>query len=437
MFTPGLRIGRYELGKQLGEGGFGIVFVARDLSLDRDVALKFLLPEHTNNPQLLTRFLQEARAAARIPHPGIVTVFECGQLSGTGTNADGVAFIAMELLHGESLAERLKRIGGRFAPEAAVAIARQLASGLAAAHREGIVHRDLKPDNVFLVRDPAMPSGERVKILDFGIAKLAEKQPGNSARTHSLMLLGTPLYMSPEQCRSAAHVDHRSDIYSLACIIFELLCGRTPFDGEIGELIAKHQMEAPPLMRSFVPQIPEALERLVASMLVKDPAQRLGSMAEVEHSLQHLDPKALQTVVLPPDVAAGTSGTRGPITTLGGAAGMTAATVASGRRMSLIAGLAVLLVIAGGIAVIATRGGDDSPPPAAPAAAATPAQAPGPIVTSIPIDAAIDAPIDAAIDAPVDAPIDAPVDAPAKPGKKPATRPTGPIKDDVLDPFGN
>ncbi|MBA3463960.1 MAG: serine/threonine protein kinase [Deltaproteobacteria bacterium] len=435
MFSTGLRIGRYELKGQLGEGGFGVVYIARDLNLDRDVALKFLLPEHTNNAHLLTRFLQEARAAARIPHPGIVTVFECGQFSGTGTNADGVAFIAMELLHGEALSDRLKRMGGRLAPEVAVAIARQMASALAAAHREGIVHRDLKPDNVFLVRDPAMPSGERVKILDFGIAKLAEKQqPANAARTHSLMLLGTPLYMSPEQCRSAAHVDHRSDIYSLGCIVFEMLCGRTPFDGEVGELIAKHQMEPAPSMRTILPQIPDGLERLVASMLVKDPAQRLGSMAEVEHALQHVDTKALQTVMLPPDVAAGTSGVR-PITTLGGAAGMTAATVASGRRMSLIAGLLVVLVIGAGVAVFATSGGEDAPPPPAAAAAVTPAHASAPVVTSIPIDAAVDAPIDAAIDAPVDASIDAAVDAGVV--KKPAKRPTTPIKDDVLDPFGN
>src|SRR5687767_158654 len=167
MLSTGSQIGKYMLGKKLGQGGFGVVFRAHDASLDREVALKFLNEEHSSQPQILQRFLQEARSAAKIAHPGIVTVYECGQLS----EANNAAYIAMELLDGESLTDRLAR-SGRMPAEQAIEIARQVASALEAAHRSGIIHRDLKPDNIFLVRDPAVANGERVKVLDFGIAKL-------------------------------------------------------------------------------------------------------------------------------------------------------------------------------------------------------------------------------------------------------------------------
>ncbi len=216
---PRTQIGKYVLGRKLGSGGFGVVFRASDASLDREVALKFLHPEHTANPQILQRFLQEARSAAKIMHPGIVTVFECGQM----TEANGAAYIAMELLVGESLTDRLAR-SGRLAPAAAMEVCRQVAAALEAAHRIGIVHRDLKPDNIFIVHDSAMRGGERVKVLDFGIAKLG-RAATSSVQTQSMMVFGTPRYMSPEQCKSAANVDHRSDIYTLGAILFELLTG--------------------------------------------------------------------------------------------------------------------------------------------------------------------------------------------------------------------
>src|SRR5215467_9788322 len=135
MISSGAQIGKYRLGKKLGQGGFGVVFLAQDTSLDREVALKFLNPEHTTSAQILQRFLQEARSAAKISHPGIVTVYECGETHGT-------AFIAMEKLEGESLTDRLAR-SGRLAPDSAMEIGRQVASALEAAHRAGIVHRDL------------------------------------------------------------------------------------------------------------------------------------------------------------------------------------------------------------------------------------------------------------------------------------------------------
>ena len=229
----GHTVGKYKLGKKLGEGAFGLVFVAHDTGLDRDVALKFLRPHHILNPQAFERFLQEARSVAKLSHPGIVTVHELG-------TADGdIAFIAMELLQGESLNDRLNRVR-RFSPDMAKEICLQIASTLDVAHMAGIVHRDLKPDNLFLIADPTIPGRERIKVLDFGIAKLAHTQM-TSVQTGSL-LIGTPRYMSPEQCRSSANVDCRSDIYALGCILYELVCGRPPFEGTPGELITKHQL---------------------------------------------------------------------------------------------------------------------------------------------------------------------------------------------------
>jgi serine/threonine protein kinase len=281
----GTRAGKYELLQQLGAGGFGLVFLARDHELGRDCALKFLLPEHTGNAEHVQRFLQEARAAARIHHPGIVTVFECGQLPRTGSGVDGLVYIAMELLRGESLAARLA--GGALPVAEAVTIARQIASAVGAAHQIGIVHRDLKPENVYLVPDPETVSGERVKVLDFGIAKLGEASTVQAVHTAPYLIFGSPRYMSPEQCRSTARVDARSDIYSLGVMLFEMLCGERPFvDTDLGALIAKHQVVEPPRLRAVAPGLPADLDELVASMLAKSPDARPQSMEAVQRALQ-------------------------------------------------------------------------------------------------------------------------------------------------------
>ncbi len=297
---PGLRVGRYEVLTKLGQGGFGIIYVGRDTELDRDVALKFLRPEHVTRPDVVMRFLQEARSAAKINHPGIVTVFECGQVTGTNTRADGTVYIAMELLAGESLSQRLKR-ERLVAPAIALGVTRQLCAALQAAHVAGIVHRDLKPDNIFLVPDPAMRDGIRVKILDFGVAKLADGQfgPGGGVRTHSSMVLGTPTYMSPEQCKSSAKVDHRSDIYALGCILYELLCGARPYDGDAGEQIAKHQLAPVPIARNVNPAISTELDALVSQMLAKTPDERPGSMEFVDEALAILERAPTQPVLAP------------------------------------------------------------------------------------------------------------------------------------------
>ena len=325
----GTRLGKYELGQELGRGGFGTIHIARDHELGRDVAIKLLRREHAFKEHVVQRFLQEARAAARISHPGIVTVFESGIAPG------GDVYMAMELLAGETLAQRLKR-AGRLAPGVAIELARQMASALAAAHDAGIIHRDLKPANVFLVRDPVVPTGERVKILDFGIAKLVDDL-GSNMQTHSMVMLGTPMYMSPEQCKSSAKVDTRSDIYALGCMLFEMVCGSAPFVGDSGELIAKHQLVPPPAVRDLAPHAPEPLALLIAAMLAKSPNDRPPTM--------HAVVDTLDAILSEPDGP--------PATTIAGQS--EPASPARRRRTLVLAGAGAAIVFGVVTGVVASR----------------------------------------------------------------------------------
>lgn len=272
-------VGKYELREKLAGGAFGVVFSARDPSLDRDIAIKVLRPTHHTNEVIVQRFLHEARATARIAHPGIVTIHDCGQIE---TNLGETAFIAMELLSGQNLGDRLADVGAL--PEAeAVEIVRQVASALEAAHRVDVLHRDLKPDNIFLVEDPAMPAGERVKVFDFGLAKV-----GDRGLTQLESVFGTPHYMSPEQTRSTTQIDHRSDIYALGCILYELLTGRPPFDGSVRAVVEAHQHKPPP----GVPGISGPLADLLAQMLAKDPMARPQTMGGVQRELARVTGRA-------------------------------------------------------------------------------------------------------------------------------------------------
>jgi|GEM_PF-833949 len=392
----GHTVGKYKLGKKLGEGAFGLVFVAHDTGLDRDVALKFLHPHHISNPQTFERFLQEARSVAKLSHPGIVTVHELG------TADDGMAFIAMEFLQGESLNDRLHRVG-RFSPDTAKEICLQIASTLNVAHTAGIVHRDLKPDNLFLVPDPTMPGRERVKVLDFGIAKLAHTQM-TSVQTGSL-IIGTPRYMSPEQWISSANVDHRSDIYALGCILYQLVCGRLPFEGAPGELIIKHQLAPVLPAREIVPDLPHELDGLISRMLAKDPAQRPQTMEQVQLELTGDRPSTPGMASVPSMASVagipqpGTVGP-GPVTpvpwpsrsqtTLSNSTG-SSITAAPTRRANLVVTLGIVLVgvIAGIVVVTRPPNRPRATPPAA--AAPTPIRA-SPVLEPATTDAGIQSP---------------------------------------------
>ncbi len=273
--TQGNEVGRYAIERTLGEGTFGRVFAARDTKLGRQVALKVLHRQHAYSYEIRQRFVQEAQAAASIAHPGITTVFDTGELDESGS-----AFIAMELLDGESLYERVAR-EGPLAPAKVRELARQIASTLAAAHRVGVIHRDLKPENIFLVPDPAAADGERVKVLDFGLAKPCPQTA--SVKTHAATVFGTPAYMSPEQCESTRDIDRRSDVYALGCVLFFLLSGRPPFRGTMRELVQQHHGTEPPLAE--LGDADPGLVALIASMLAKDVAYRPQSMDDVVHAL--------------------------------------------------------------------------------------------------------------------------------------------------------
>ncbi len=274
--TIGATVGNYKILEKIGEGGMGAVYLAAHPLLGRKAAVKVLLPEHSKKADLVTRFFNEAKTAASLRHPALVEVFDFGFLP------DGSGYIVMDYLEGESLAGRLERVAP-LAPEVAAEIARQMAAGVGAAHGQGIVHRDLKPDNVFLVPDPEQADRERVKILDFGIAKLVlPSAAGSKGATSTGMLLGTPLFMAPEQCRGAGQVDHRADIYSVGCILYMMLTGRPPFNHEgVGEILAAHLHEPVTPPRSIDPSLPQELEAIVMRALAKRAEDRQQSMAEL------------------------------------------------------------------------------------------------------------------------------------------------------------
>ncbi len=276
----GLRVNNFEIVRQLGAGGMGTVYEAEHLFFRRRVAVKVLRSELAMTADLVQRFFNEARATSAIRHPNIVEVVDVGMLP------DGVPYLVMELLEGENLGDRLARVK-RLPIAGAVELAWQAASALEAAHEKGIVHRDLKPDNLFLVPDPRRLDGERVKVLDFGIAKL-RVDPG-SAPVHTMAgaLFGTPPYMAPEQCRGlSAEIDQRTDIYALGVILYESLCGQRPFVADsVVDLMLLHLSAEPIPPSERCQDLPPELERTVLKALAKRPDDRFATMAEFSEAL--------------------------------------------------------------------------------------------------------------------------------------------------------
>jgi len=276
-------IGNYQIVQKLGEGGMGVVYLGHHALLGRRAAIKVLLPALSARPDIVNRFFNEARAVTTISDPGIVQVFDFGY------HTDGSAYIVMEFLEGEPLDRRLARLHKLPAAEA-LRLCRQIASSLAAAHAQHIIHRDLKPENIYLVRDGEVASGERSKILDFGIAKLSDDHPGK-VKTSTGALMGTPIYMSPEQCRGLAELDHRSDIYALGCVLFHLLTGRPPFEGEgMGDIIAAHIREPAPAPSSVAPEVAPRVDALVLRCLAKAPGERYQTMIELAGAIGQILP---------------------------------------------------------------------------------------------------------------------------------------------------
>jgi eukaryotic-like serine/threonine-protein kinase len=287
----GETIGNFKIVSKLGRGGMGEVFLAEQQSIETKVAIKILHPEISADKEHITRFFNEARAVSRIHHAGIVKIFD------VGFHTTGHAYLIMEYLEGESLAKRIERQKRLSLPQIAD-IGRQIASVLEATHSAGITHRDLKPDNIFIVPDRELASRERVKILDFGIAKLTGTLASVSPATIGTM--GTPAYMAPEQWGDSAKVDWRADVYSLGCVAFEMSCGRPPFIvTNIAEACAKHLNDPPPPARTLMPDVPPRLEELLNRLLDKKPDRRPQSMAEVSQEFEAIGGTGASSAVGP------------------------------------------------------------------------------------------------------------------------------------------
>ncbi len=372
----------YEIDARLGEGAMGEVYAARHLGLGKRVAIKVIGRRLSEDAAAIERFAMEARTLAQIQHPAIVAVEHVGEL------ADGRAYFVMEFLRGETLFERLQR--GRVPLSEALRVLDQMARGLDAAHGEGVTHRDLKPENTFLVHLPDEPP--TVKLVDFGLAKLKRADVDRRAeRTQSGVAIGTPMYMSPEQMRGP-DVDHRTDIYALGCVAYELLLGVPPFPRArtAPELYAAHLHEAPPLPRSIWPEIPPQLDLCLFAMLAKDPEHR-PTLAQVRAVFAAVRPDASAQRAATEFVSP-----RAP---------------RSGRRLAIWAVAIVALV--GGITIgsaLTSRGGDpertavtSAPAPAAPTVAPPTETTPPPIAPSVPVvaDPKAGAKIDAAHSSPV------------------------------------
>jgi eukaryotic-like serine/threonine-protein kinase len=276
----GQKIGPYEVAGQIGAGGMGEVYKARDPRLRRDVAIKVLPSSFSADPDRLQRFAQEARAAAALNHPNILAIFDIGE-------DKGAPYVVSELLEGETLRDRLR--GGALSTRKAIDFALQIAHGLAAAHEKGIVHRDLKPENLFITHD------NRVKILDFGLAKLTHPEDSSSADALTMqvatdpgVVMGTVGYMSPEQVRGKA-ADHRSDIFSFGSLLYEMLAGKRAFYGDSpADTMSAILKDDPPELAETARNIPPALQRLVNHCLEKNPGQRFQSAGDVAFNLESL-----------------------------------------------------------------------------------------------------------------------------------------------------
>ena len=354
MIGVGQRIGKYRIVRKIGQGGMGAVFEAVHEEIGRRAAIKVLLHEFTEDPQNIARFFNEARAVNIIQHPGLVGMYESGRLE------DGSAYIVMEYLEGELLTARLNKLG-KLSLKSSLTLCRQLASSLAAAHMKRIVHRDLKPDNIMLVPDPETIDGERVKVFDFGIAKLRVDSlgPGRGpSLTQTGTIMGTPTHMAPEQCRGETDISGKADVYALGIILYQSLVGHPPFMAQsTGELLSMHLRDRPTRLRRIDPGLPEMVEDLVDRMLAKEPGDR-PEMSEVVIELEALGAHPTRSsttpmgvpVLAPVKAASERLRVRQP-GTLGNAAGQTYASRVS-KQFRWAIGLASLLVLIAGALLI-------------------------------------------------------------------------------------
>jgi serine/threonine-protein kinase len=381
-----LLAGKYRVERVLGVGGMGIVVAARHEQLDQAVAIKFVRDDALGNQEAVARFLREARAAVKLRSEHAAKVLDVGTLE------SGAPYMVMEYLEGSDLgAVLIDR--GPLPIEVAAEYVVQACEAVAEAHAAGIIHRDLKPQNLFLSR--MVGGGSRVKVLDFGVSKTLANSSGGGALTQTRSMLGSPLYMSPEQMRSSRDVDARSDVWAFGVVLFELLTKRWPYEAEtMPELVLKVVTEPPQPLAAFRPDVPQAMIDVVERCLQKDPAARFANAAELALALEPFAPAESRITVERARMAMGSTG-RGPLVSSPSLASaetparpaLTPAAWGSGRGQATVTEpkRSGGMWIGGGIAVAAMIGGavfllrsHDTPPlqvPAAPppqTAAATP-----------------------------------------------------------------
>jgi eukaryotic-like serine/threonine-protein kinase len=291
--------GKYRIVRLIGEGGMGAVYEGENTAIGRRVAIKVLHGSMASSPDAVQRFEREARAAGQIGSDHILEVLDLGTLD------DGDRFMVLEYLDGETLSQRLKRVGQMSAKEIAVLV-RQLLDGLEAAHGAGIIHRDLKPENVFILPKKAGRT-DFVKIIDFGISKFNALTNDGMRMTATGAVMGTPYYMSPEQARGAGQTDHRSDLYAVGVILYEAVTGRVPFDGvTFNDLIFKIVLADTTPAREVVPSLDPAFDSIIAKAMSKDPAFRFQSARDFEQALARWESSGAP-VTIPPEASTDTA----------------------------------------------------------------------------------------------------------------------------------
>jgi eukaryotic-like serine/threonine-protein kinase len=277
MIDVGQTVGNYNITATLGSGGMGTVFLAEHPVIGSKVALKAIHPQFARSAEVFGRFVNEAKAVNQIGHDHIIDITDFGK------TPSGDHYFMMEYLQGDTLAAAIAR-DGRFPPERALNIAAQVADALDAAHGHGIIHRDLKPENIFLMVHDGI--SDFVKVLDFGLAKLTNPDEVATFESRVGSVMGTPYYMSPEQCEGRPNIDHRADVYALGVMLFEMVTGMIPFGGTgYGEILVKHVTVPAPAASSIVAGLPRSLDSILLRALAKDPAHRFQTMAEFREAV--------------------------------------------------------------------------------------------------------------------------------------------------------
>jgi serine/threonine-protein kinase len=368
--------GKYRLERLVGEGGMALVYEATHLRLGQRVAIKVVQPHVLAQTELVERFAREARAAGQLRSPNTARVFD------VDTTPEGIPYLVMEFLDGEDLAARVERDGPLPIAEAVDCVL-QAAKAMTEAHEQGIIHRDLKPSNLFLSRHA---DGVVLKVLDFGISKVDPRGARDVRATSTLAVMGTPLYMSPEQIRSSKNVDARTDVWSLGIVLYELLTGATPFQGTATAVAASIVLDQAPSVRSLRPDLPPALEAALARAIAKSPADRWQSMKEMAAALAPFGSGSVSTglapLVGPPQLGSSSrmavagSIVHAPTVPIHSpdahtppprTQGNWSAQASVGTRTGVVAlaGITVAIVIAGVVAFTRLRGNEHQAPPAA------------------------------------------------------------------------